>query len=58
MTTLSNTTGSKKVNISYNDFNGYRCSFVQVYNNEESIIEAKSFTTEKKALTWANKKLN
>ncbi len=35
-----------------------RCSFVQVYNNEESVIEAKSFNTYQKAIDWVNKKTN
>lgn len=57
MTTITNTTGSKAVNIIYNDFNGFRASLVQIYNGEQDLIEAKSFTTEKKAKTWATKKL-
>lgn len=58
MTTITNATGTKAVNITYNSFNGFRASFVQVYKNDQDVIEAKSFTTEKKAISWANKKLN
>lgn len=58
MTTIKNSTGSKVVNIIYNDFNGYRASYVQVYNLHQQVLEAKSFSTQKDAEKWAGKKLS
>lgn len=58
MKTYSNESGSKKVNVTYNEFNGFRASFVQVYNSQESIIMAKSFSNDKKAESWALKNLS
>jgi hypothetical protein len=57
MTTLRNTSGSKAVNITYNEFNGFRASYVQIYNGDEQVLQAKSFKTEKGAKKWANEKL-
>ena len=55
MTTLRSTSGSKAVNIRFNEFNAYRASAVQIYNGEESVIEARSFPTQKKAIQWAKR---
>ena len=61
MTTLFNTSGSKKVNISID--NGYdkpffRCFYVQVYKGEEQVLDSKDYSSLKMATNWANKKLN
>jgi hypothetical protein len=58
MSTLSNTTGSKKVKIIKDASGIIRACFVQVYKNEEDLIELKSFANEKNAEKWAKKKLN
>lgn len=60
MTTLRNTKGTKAVNISTD--NGYdtpifRAMYVQIYKGQEQVLESKSFSTEKRAITWANKTL-
>ena len=60
MTTLTNNSGSKKVNIRFNET--YTASYIQIYNdgicNQEQVLEAKSFSTLKGAERWGNKQLN
>jgi|TARA_R110001606_G_scaffold27795_1_gene88708 hypothetical protein len=61
MKTLTNNTGSKKVNIITD--NGYdtpifRAFYVQVYNGEEQVLDSKSYSSIKMAEKWGNKKLN
>ena len=57
MTTTTNATGTKRVNISTDGTGTVRAMFVQVYNGQESVLESKSFTTTKRAEKWAEKKL-
>lgn len=57
MTTLTNATGSKRVNISTDGTGTVRAMYVQVYNGEEQVLEAKSYSTIKRAEKWASKKL-
>jgi hypothetical protein len=58
MRTLRNTTGSKAVNIS-TDANGtVKAMYVQIYNGEQQVLQAKDFATVKNAEKWANKILN
>ena len=58
MTTLKNTTGSKAVNISTDANGNVRAMYVQIYNREQQVLQAKTFTTVKNAEKWANKILN
>ena len=58
MTTLSNTTGSKKVNISTTGIGTVIAMYVQVYKGEEQVLDSRSYNTLKMAKKWANKKLN
>ena len=58
MTTLKNTTGSKAVNISTDANGNVRAMYVQIYNREQQVLQAKNFTTVKNAEKWANKILN
>jgi uncharacterized protein YegP (UPF0339 family) len=58
MTTLSNQSGSKKVNIIKDAAGMFRAFYVQVYNNEEQVLDNKSYSSEKAAINWGNKKLN
>jgi hypothetical protein len=58
MTTLKNTTGSKAVNITTDASGNVRAMYVQIYNNEQQVLQAKSFTSVKTAEKWATKLLN
>jgi hypothetical protein len=58
MTTLKNTTGSKAVNITTDATGNVRAMYVQFYNGEQQVLQAKTFTTVKNAEKWANKILN
>ena len=58
MKTISNTTGSKKVNISTDVTGIVRAFYVQVYNGQEQVLDSKSYKSLKMAEKWANKQLN
>ena len=58
MTTISNTTGSKKVNILKDGTGMVRAMYVQVYNGQEQVLESKCYSSYIMAEKWANKKLN
>ena len=58
MTTLSNTTGSKKVNLITDATGTVRAMYVQVYNGQEQVLDSKSYKSFKMAEKWANKQLN
>ena len=58
MITLKNTTGSKAVNITTDANGNVRAMYVQIYNSEQQVLQAKTFSTTKKAESWANKMLN
>ena len=53
MTAITNTSGSKAVNISTDATGNVRAMYVQIYNNEQQVIQSKNFTTAKKAEKWA-----
>lgn len=58
MTTISNTTGSKAVNISERNDLGYTSVFaqyVQNYQGEQQVLQSKSFSTKAAAERWAKK---
>ena len=58
MKTLKNQTGSKAVNI-YTDANGnINAFYVQIYNNEQQVLQSKRFASVKTAENWALKILN
>ena len=58
MTTLKNTTGTKAVNITTDASGNVRAMYVQIYNNEQQVLQSKSFTSVKTAEKWAAKLLN
>jgi hypothetical protein len=58
MTTLKNTTGSKAVNISTDATGNVRAMYVQIYNQEQQVLQSKTFANIKNAEKWANKILN
>lgn len=62
MTTLNNATGSKKVEIRFNNnHEKFVCRFIQVSNcgthKQEDLIEMKMYKSEKTATKWAKKQL-
>jgi hypothetical protein len=58
MTTVKNTTGSKAVNIIIDATGTVRAMYVQIYNGNEQVLQAKDFASVKNAEKWANKILN
>jgi len=58
MTTITNTTGSKAVNIKTDAIGNVIAMYVQVYNNEQQVLQSKSFSTVKNAEKWAKKILS
>jgi hypothetical protein len=57
MTTLTNSTGSKAVNIRMNEANSVIASYVQIYKGEEQVLQTKFFANTKNAEKWGNKML-
>lgn len=58
MTTIKNTTGSKAVNITKDATGTYRAMYVQIYQQEQQVLNSKDFKSLKTAEKWANKILN
>lgn len=58
MTTLKNKTGSKAVNIKTDATGNVRAMYVQIYNDEQQVLQAKTFANPKNAEKWAKKILN
>jgi hypothetical protein len=58
MTTFTNTTGTKAVNISQDGTGTFRAIYVQIYNNDQQVLDSKDFTSINRAEKWANKVLN
>jgi hypothetical protein len=58
MTTLTNTTGSKAVNITTDAAGNVNAMYVQNYNGQQQVLQSKTFATVKSAEKWANKILN
>jgi hypothetical protein len=58
MTTIKNITGNKAVNISTDASGNTRAMYVQIYNGDQQVLQAKTFSTVKNAEKWANKILN
>ena len=59
--TISNSTDSKRVNIITDNGYGdsiFRAFFVQVYNEQEQVLDTKEYKSLKMAQKWAAKKLN
>jgi hypothetical protein len=55
MTTITNTTGTKAVNIVNQAPMSFVASYVQIYNGEQDVLQTKFFTTLKGATTWAKR---
>lgn len=53
MTTITNTTSSKAVNISSSFF----AQYVQIYQGEQQVLQSKSFSSQIAAEKWAKKML-
>ena len=58
MTTITNTTGTKAVNIYQNHDGQYRALYVQIYKGEQQVLQAKEFKRKASAEKWASKILN
>ena len=56
MQTLSNSTGSKIVNIT-NREGSFTCMYCDVYQGEQQVLDSKVYKSEKAAIKWANKQL-
>ena len=57
MTTIKNETGTKAVNIKSNGMGSFIALYVQIYNNEEQVLETKTYKSVKSCDKWANKML-
>lgn len=58
MTTLTNTTGSKEVQIRSNGEKSFIAMYCQVYQGESQVLQSKSFANVKNAEKWAKQVLN
>jgi hypothetical protein len=58
MTTLTNTTKTKAVKISNSAPQVFNAVYVQIYNNEEDVVQLKTFKTMQGATKWAKTILN
>lgn len=61
MKTITNNRGTKEVRIRKNE-NEFTACYVQIFfdgaSNSETLLQLKSFKTEKAAIKWADKTLN
>jgi hypothetical protein len=55
MTLISNTTGTKAVNITTDATGNIRAMYVQIYQGEQQVLQAKTFSNKTRAEKWANK---
>lgn len=53
MTTITNTTGSKAVNITKDATGTVRAMLVHIYNGEQQVIKSKDFAKIQSAEKWA-----
>jgi|TARA_R110001606_G_scaffold193566_1_gene341270 hypothetical protein len=58
MTTLTNASGTKAVNISTDGTGTVRAMYVQIYNGEQQVLDSKSYSSVNMAQKWASKKLS
>ena len=58
MTTIKNSTGSKAVKISTDSTGSVQAMYVQIYQGEEQVLDAKTYSTIKRAEKWAYSILN
>ena len=58
MKTFKNQTGTKAVNISTDANGNINAFYVQIYNNEQQVLQSKRFASIKTAEKWALKILN
>ena len=57
MKTLTNTKGTKAVNIITDASGIIRAMYVQIYNGHEQVLDSKKYVSVKSAEKWADKKL-
>jgi len=57
MTTITNTTGTKAVNIINNEAKSFICMYVQIYNGQEQVLESKTYSSINASKKWATNKL-
>jgi len=55
MTTVTNETGSKAVNISTSATGSIIAMYVQIYNGEQQVLQSKAFSKIAAAKRWADK---
>lgn len=55
MTTYTNLSGTKEVKITIDGAGNINALYVQIYNSEQDVLQAKQFSTIKRAETWAKK---
>lgn len=58
MTTIKNQTGTKAVNISTDSTGMIRAMYIQIYNNDQEVLQSKTFSNIKNAEKWAKTILN
>ena len=58
MTTITNTTATKAVNIRPDGTGHIVAMYVQIYNGQEQVLQSKYFKTTAGAQRWAKKVLN
>jgi hypothetical protein len=58
MTTITNTTGTKAVNVYQNHDGNFRALYVQIYKGDQQVLQVKEFKRKTSAQKWANKILN
>jgi len=58
MTTITNNTGTKAVNITVDATKNVRAMYVQIYNGAQQVLQTKTFSSVKNAEKWASKILN
>ena len=58
MKAITNSTGTKKVKFHTSDIGTITAFYVQVYNNEEQVLDSRDYNTENGALRWAKKQLS
>ena len=58
MTTFTNNTGTKLVRITKDGAGTIHAMYIQVYDGEEQVLQAKTFKMELRAKEWAKTILN
>ncbi|MDA1120885.1 MAG: hypothetical protein O2887_10425 [Bacteroidetes bacterium] len=58
MRTITNTTGTKAVNLLIDGTGVIRAMYVQIYDGQEQVLETETYSTMKRAIKWAISKIN